>query len=809
MIYLLCVDRSLWGGDMGDVELQASENGSPVGGSRRRIDAIWNKIWLFWRPLAELGEVIYPTRFTFILMLFCGILLLLDQGADLLINLYGRPFGSSDFPWMHWLCFWGGVTFLAMQAWHWSRVLLSHRAFFCSDRSKWGKRKQTRKREKWPRHSRWKKFWIVNLPRFYGVAPFVFASWALYRSGMKFFWGPPFWSLAVAVPLYILMVYRKRLFFPEETEWGPLRKSINLESAIFPGLARGTVLQLAASLLAAVVFLIVFTSMPVAPATMLGAGAVVFLGAALLIAGFSFIVLLSARVKLNVDADVPVLTLLVAAVLLFSIWNDNHEVRTFSREIAPEISNNRIDLQEAWRHWAAVNLEKHQNEVPIIFVSSAGGASRAAYWTTTVLGRLQDCAPEFGDRIFSIAGVSGGAVGATVFTAMLSEAARHGDAVASTSYSDESCALGISDGTARRPRVVEAGFQKFGSAVTGRDFLAPTLAALLFPDLFQRFFFCGVLPDRAAALEKSWEHAWAQACEESGNTKFCRRTQTNGQKGLRPNPLSAPFLEMWNPNSRGNVRVPILMTIGAHQETGKRIITSNLRTGFEDDSVIEDAYDFHARLRRDVPASTAAHNAARFPLISPPGTMKKPDGTVFGHILDGGYIENNGTDTTLDLWLRLSNFLRDHVDELKGRRLRPIFIEIINDTETSSNDKARWTRIDKCDSRDCRAEVPEADSSDWSGELWRPVLGLYNARSGRGVLASKRLSRLINIVDDKMFTKPEFAQFSLCKGEAKDGTRDFAMSWVMSERSRKDMDTIFVDEAAKDIFRKCVHSNAV
>jgi hypothetical protein len=44
----------------------------------------------------------------------------------------------------------------------------------------------------------------------------------------------------------------------------------------------------------------------------------------------------------------------------------------------------------------------------------------------------------------------------------------------------------------------------------------------------------------------------------------------------------------------------------------------------------------------DVLLSTAAHNSARFPLISPPGSIRNTDGVIVDRIVDGGYFENSG-----------------------------------------------------------------------------------------------------------------------------------------------------------------------
>ena len=57
--------------------------------------------------------------------------------------------------------------------------------------------------------------------------------------------------------------------------------------------------------------------------------------------------------------------------------------------------------------------------VPLVIVATAGGASRAGYWTAKVLGEIDDAHPDFHKYVFPISSVSGGSLGAAVWRAML------------------------------------------------------------------------------------------------------------------------------------------------------------------------------------------------------------------------------------------------------------------------------------------------------------------------------------------------------------------------------------------------------
>jgi hypothetical protein len=257
------------------------------------------------------------------------------------------------------------------------------------------------------------------------------------------------------------------------------------------------------------------------------------------------------------------------------------------------------------------------DRVPMVIVATAGGGIRAAYWTATVLEKIKEDLGPDGLRpyLFAISGVSGGSVGATAFDAALAnsdEAACGKECVRSTEYLRE-------------------------------DFLAPTLASGIFKDVPASFLPDLGQDDRAAALEQGFEHA---------------------SQGL----LERPFLSLF-PYDHGKAAPwrPILLLNATHEESGKRIITSHVLI---ERNVFVDALDGLHVLDGDVRASTAAHNSARFSYISPAGNLGRRKGPAEesgswrltdtsswkrwlaswnGSVIDGGYFENYGALTALEL----------------------------------------------------------------------------------------------------------------------------------------------------------------
>jgi hypothetical protein len=84
-------------------------------------------------------------------------------------------------------------------------------------------------------------------------------------------------------------------------------------------------------------------------------------------------------------------TTLLLVALIVGLWVDNHAVRTTG-----PLPDDRADLGAIALQWHAQAAEVScSDEPPLVIVATAGGGIRAAYWTATVLGRLQDANPEF------------------------------------------------------------------------------------------------------------------------------------------------------------------------------------------------------------------------------------------------------------------------------------------------------------------------------------------------------------------------------------------------------------------------------
>jgi hypothetical protein len=411
----------------------------------------------------------------------------------------------------------------------------------------------------------------------------------------------------------------------------------------------------------------------------------------------------------------------VAFLIAFGFFNARlhsfHRVRLCDGDCkAPSISGgissptspaDRPDVATAARTWYEQAKTRyatvHPNmPVPMVIVAAAGGGIRAAYWTAEILEKLEkDFGPD-GVRpyLFAISGVSGGSVGAAAFEAAMAKR-------------DEN------SGNAK----VTA--DALATRYLSNDFLAPAIASMIFRDVPGGFLPLDIA-DRGVALEWSFEDA---------------------SDGV----LRRPFLSLFRtagPDTGAPWWRPILLLNATHEETGNRIITSPVRI---DRDVFVDAVDALNELKSDVRASTAAHNSARFLYVSPAGGL----GSDHGSVIDGGYFENYGALTALEIGRAAEQALQD-----KGPGVRLIYLLISSDPSLDTKRtrvRIRQPKNDQ-DGKECLVSAAERENAgkasdpnnlsiepsdaenSWLNEFLAPITGLTSVRAAAGNRAAAELA---------------------------------------------------------------------
>jgi Patatin-like phospholipase len=547
--------------------------------------------------LRALSFAVARCRFNVLVLVGGAVLLLTDQGRDLLIA-YGED-GKT-------LRLTAGAFVWAFSIWGWARVLLD---------IQWAEL---------PTCLPCYNFWRRWLPRILGVIAFAVVAFSAWQAGQtELAW----WALGGLVVFFVFVWKRRRwarhlaqtaaargmtslagvarLFEANEIDPASLPPHPDLWAALqLPAkgarVADAIALRWLIFMAMVATWVLLFALGTFAPVVLgTGTGAMILL----FVWGATWLPLGS---MLSYYADrlgFPLLTGLALLALASSFVNDNHEIR---HAPSPRDVATRPTVSEALAAWAKANRAAEGAPVPFVVVATAGGGIRAAYWTATVLGALQDEAPELPRRLFAISGVSGGSVGAAMYRALVTLPA-----------ADR--ARACSD--AKMPML------KCAQRVLGEDFLGPVSAALLYPDLVQRFVPYPLLPDRGAALEKAFEAGFRK---------------TTGVDLLQSSLASLSV-------SQGARPWPALFLNATWVGNGRRIVASNLRYGpGPEGKFFELANDQLAILGRDVRLSTAAHNSARFPAVSPPGTWKH-DGKIAGRLQDGGLFENYGAETAQEI----------------------------------------------------------------------------------------------------------------------------------------------------------------
>jgi hypothetical protein len=543
----------------------------------------------WWNDLLALYHELKVCRFSLIVavvgaMIFLGV----PQGVELLRSLGEEStfnvLGSGPSAGIKWLGIILGALSWSLASWYTCRVLLCF-SFSSGQES-----------DKMP-GPLWE--WLgprlrTHLPRLLGIAPMLIMAFGFWHASATYDGasaGAARWlrsyagfCVFVAGGLYLFFVYR-----PLKAAVPAAARRAGNKSGI-RALDGSTQTALAVTTLFSTVLLLVFTINPILFAGKMGGSAVILFAAACWVFWGGAAVYVAGKYR------IPILTLALLWIALCSLWNDNHVVRTL-----PPSAIARQKVGEAFKAWHS-NVAKYPQPVhPLFIVATEGGGIRAAYWTATVLGELEDrCAnahlPDFAEHLFAISAVSGGSLGSAAFDAAL--AGEHEGAIT----------------------------QKLRKML-GEDYLAPPLAALLFPDMMQRFWPLPLVAlDRGQWLERAWENG--------------------GRRYLGTDRFAQNFNDLWaHPNPHVGY-LPALFLNGTSVESGQRIIASNLviDNGFLDSVDAATKVAVGDNRNCDVPLSTAAHGSARFTYVSPAGRFR--DGT---HIVDGGYFENSGSTTALEI----------------------------------------------------------------------------------------------------------------------------------------------------------------
>src|SRR5262249_62257099 len=247
--------------------------------------------------------------------------------------------------------------------------------------------------------------------------------------------------------------------------------------------------------------------------------------------------------------------------------------------------------------------------------------------------------PEFSQHVFAISGVSGGAIGATIFQALARA---------------EIEAAGGPPGRA----VNAGGASASGTKVPERCARPPATPPPCSPP--------EPVTVQCSALSQA-ERYWAVVGAVCPQLRGASRGRADGLEGSFRNSvclqdsaaadaLGTPFVKHWSVHSR----VPALMLNSTWVETGFRVAFAPFGLHETDESLYSFGYETMPS-EDGVPLIKAAVVSARFPGILPPYSisMTAKSGELRWNFVDGGYSDSSGASTALALHRKLEGIAGD------------------------------------------------------------------------------------------------------------------------------------------------------
>ncbi len=334
----------------------------------------------------------------------------------------------------------------------------------------------------------------------------------------------------------------------------------------------------------------------------------------------------------------PLVLIIGVYLIVVSAFNDNTAVRQALNATVPAIGQ-RPTVETHFDRWIAVRRQEDGTSIPLILIASEGGGTRALNWTAETLIRLDSIIPGFSRHVYALSGVSGGGVGAVFYSAFLRDAAR--------------------SGLNEVERIDQ--FERFRQVIRD-DYLSAVSAALLFPESVQR-----VLPFPIAGLERAkWlEDSWANSYQDN----------------LGLGTLDSSLTQLYQTPTGYDYSLPSLLLNGTLAESGQKIITSNLKLN---PRYFKDVISTLDIVGTDIPLKTAASLCSRFPVVTNGGLIRKDtigrngrQQTYSGHVVDGGYFDNSGIETCIQLLNNLVPSIR-RLDSVERVKVIPYIIFVQN-----------------------------------------------------------------------------------------------------------------------------------
>jgi len=290
------------------------------------------------------------------------------------------------------------------------------------------------------------------------------------------------------------------------------------------------------------------------------------------------------------------------------------------------------------------------SQYPVFIIAVEGGGIYAATAASLLLAKLEERSPGFSKHVFAISGVSGGAIGATIFEALQQSA------VASMTSTVGNPTAAPTASTQSTPAASGCPRSQSADRGTARQSLTQTVSKIMQDDHFSPVV-GAIVPQLLGAPSGR-----AEALEASFSRSVCEQDTVAGRE------LAKPFADHWSETSQA----PALVLNATWAETGLRVAFAPFPLHATDKD--KSLYSF---LDKYMPIQDAKFSlikaavvSARFPAILPPYSIPvKPittdagtkeaqptqagEGPSLWNFVDGGYSDSSGASTALALYREL------------------------------------------------------------------------------------------------------------------------------------------------------------
>ncbi len=333
-------------------------------------------------------------------------------------------------------------------------------------------------------------------------------------------------------------------------------------------------------------------------------------------------------------------------ILFMSACNDNNDFRVLMgpNDVPKEkieIAKEEASVKYQFDKWK--NHESRKGLKTVFVVAGQGGGSRASFWTGNNLAKLNESIPNFYSNVFAISSVSGSSAGSGFYNALCYDAIKKGE------YQNKAA---ISQKTRE---------------VTGADYLSPNTAGTLFPEIIQSISPFGIPPfDRSRYLEDAWSNEF----ESVTGTEF----------------LEDPFDQLYSDKSSSYL-LPFNVFNTTVIETGGKSLISVIKPS--DERKRSKILHLNQELKQgQIPMKVAMSLSARFPAFTSAGTFETKNGSSDSlSIADGGYYENSGMETAVEIIDELIEYRRERLEsEQDSFNIVLLFIE--NSNSEQEKDKS-------------------------------------------------------------------------------------------------------------------------